>query len=1261
MSRALRRLTIGALALITAVSTVGVSVTSAAATAPAASPATSTANSAAPDGSGLPSAARPPVLGQNWRTSTDTVWSLTSSANGLGVLTARVSSGVAWKQVNTLKIAGIDSRQWVGQGCLLVNSHVLAVMFGPVEDLDLSSAYEAGGYAALVNLDTGAITALTIRPTFSYFSPSCGADGTAEFTSFGAAESTTSVSVVTATGKVTAAVMKIGGELTGATDDASGTTTAIAGNTIVSVRGGRASTLVTAAAAPYDLRPTADGGLAYLVDGATATTAHRYLRGHDDVIATAASDDLSIDTAADGGLVVHGRSARAGSKVAHVRVAKAASDAAPSLAGSTFVQVTGSPGVGAGVTAEVSSADGASASEDVPASVFTETAATATITGKASVDATSGETTDDNLPCAIQRNDVNVEVYQPSVAQVEWAVDQAVDGNLTTAHPANYRNSGLPSYSPQGMFPLTPLVGGGKVPPQILLGILANESNLWQASGHVARGGYGNPLTGNIYGRTLDANGSEELNINFDQADCGYGIAQVTDGMRLGQLDPTKQRAIAFDYEANIAAGLNILIQKWNQLASYNPSITMNEGDPQWIESWYAAAWAYNSGLQPNAANGNTTGCTPGPDCTDSAGNWGLGWANNPDNPIYKAGRHMFNSRPADAASPSSWPYQERIIGWAAYPIYEDGGSYAQAYWLSNAARSAAIPSPKLFCTAANHCTAATRTCQYPDTDDNPLALHCWTHYPVTWKVCAGGDECGYGQSTYTSDAAEPADPASTDPADCNSSALPADATIVDDLTNSDPSPFAPCNSVETSGSFAFSFTADGNGNYPAHIDLHQINGGLNGHYWFTHTTQVNDDTAAVGTWNFPPVAAGWGRLMVHVPAAGGQTPQAHYTITDGATGTTQQRTLNQGWGTNTWVSLGSFQFTVGETVSLSSFAPDDTSQDVAWDAVAFVPGVQPTYKVVALGDSYSSGEGVEPYSADSDNPNDGCHRSTRAYSALITLPAQTVPLGQNANDEYDFLACSGAHSTSITGNAVDGPHDEDPYDTDWGTPYFDHDEDLQADSGYLDASTDAVTLSIGGNDARFADVIKACTISGALFHDCSGDGFVMPGDDQSLNTLEPHIISDLLPGKLESTYLAIHQAAPNAVIYVVGYPMLFPATEDERYAECPANLTLSGDDEGWINSMSVLMTNTISTAVAAVAALGVNIHFVDPTAAFTGHDVCASAAWINGIVARSSSGSGSTSPGTGSFHPKAAGQAAYARLVTAAMAQWQPVKLGTK
>jgi hypothetical protein len=1200
--------------------------------------------------SGLVATDRARVLGADWSASKDVLWEFTSSGDGLGVLRAPVSTGAAWSPVVSLRIAGVSSRQWIGQGCLISGTHTLAVAYGPVEYISVATMFERGAYAALVDLDSGVTKPLAVRPTFSYFSPTCGPRQTATFTAFGTDERTTSAVDVDVSGTETLVVKHAAGELIDATRNLDGSVVAVNGSMVVRVAHGRQRTLSHEGSAIYDLHVDASGRPAYLVDTPGRTQVRQLDAGGGATIASGPRGKVAIDAIASGDIVAHGLGLRR-TRGLDIALAQAPAEARPSLEGTVYVQPSGTPDA-SGVRMKITSADGASATVPLPQRVTDPALSgmSAQRTRRASTAAaltTTSATTDANLPCAIQRNDVKTEAYQPSAAQVEWAVDQAVTGHLTTSRPPNYRGYGLPAYTAQGLEPLTTF-SGGSVPPQVMLGILANESNLWQASSHVSIGGYGNPLTGNVYGRTYDSTGNASMTIDFSHADCGYGISQVTDGMRKGQMSATTQRAIALDYQVNIAAGLDILISKWKQLEG--DGIKMNNGSPSAIENWYAAAWAYNSGLQPNAANGNTSGCTPSPSCTDTDGHWGLGWANNPSNPIYEPNRHMFHSDGSDPATPARWPYQERVIGWAAFPLYEPNGSYSQAWWTTEATRLAAIPDTRLFCTPANNCTPGA-TVGSPgacNLSEPPSKLHCWIHYPISWQDCASG-VCGHGQARYSAGAAEPRDPATADAPDCNV-ALPTNATIVDDLTS--PSPFASCHSLTTTGDFTFTFASDTNGNYPAHIDLHQINGGLNGHYWFTHSTAVNGLTAITGTWTFPSTTVGWGDVMVHVPALGAQTMQAHYSLIDGATHTQQSRVLNQRWGSNHWLSLGRALFTPNEKMALTSWSPNGEESDVAWDAVAFVPSLQPRYKVVALGDSYSAGEGVEPYDPNTDNSANACHRSTKAYPNLLTLPGTATPLAHDSTNELNFIACSFAYTTSITTAAVNtvGGGDENPPGSGWDAARFEFGEELQADQGYLDSRTDAVTISIGGNDARFKDVLTSCSLT---VHICSQGGYVMKGDPQPLAPYEAHIISDLMPTKLRETYLAIHTAAPNAQIYVVGYPHIFPPG---GWPSCGTNQVVPAD-QNWMNQMADLLATTTQNVIGELRARGVPIYYVDTRPAFAGHDACASDSWINAVVAWSNSGSGRNVPGTGSYHPKAAGQAEFALLVSQAMATHLPAR----
>ncbi|MEU6537857.1 hypothetical protein [Streptomyces sp. NPDC047000] len=50
-------------------------------------------------------------------------------------------------------------------------------------------------------------------------------------------------------------------------------------------------------------------------------------------------------------------------------------------------------------------------------------------------------------PCIGERNDPKRQAIQPSANMVEWAVDQAVHGDLTTTRPANRHDTGLPGFS----------------------------------------------------------------------------------------------------------------------------------------------------------------------------------------------------------------------------------------------------------------------------------------------------------------------------------------------------------------------------------------------------------------------------------------------------------------------------------------------------------------------------------------------------------------------------------------------------------------------------------------------------------------------------------------------------------------------------------------------------------------------------------------------------------------------------------------------
>lgn len=136
----------------------------------------------------------------------------------------------------------------------------------------------------------------------------------------------------------------------------------------------------------------------------------------------------------------------------------------------------------------------------------------------------------------------------------------------------------------------------------------------------------------------------------------------------------------------------------------------------------------------------------------------------------------------------------------------------------------------------------------------------------------------------------------------------------------------------------------------------------------------------------------------------------------------------------NTWVELGVYRFTGMPRVVLTNTTDDGTAdEDVAWDAVAFQPlSGKPKHMVVAMGDSYTSGEGAGAYLPESDRDHgdsdwNACRRSPNAWPRKVTLPGQTKSIGALADSfdpapDFQFTACSGAKTFQTHGCSRD-PH----------------------------------------------------------------------------------------------------------------------------------------------------------------------------------------------------------------------------------------------
>jgi hypothetical protein len=1361
---------------------------------------------AAPPGASLADPGK--ILGSGWRSASDRAVTVVGDATGLHVLVADESDGYAWRTIATLTATGADTSQWIGQSCVTGSGDRAVVVYAPRSITNDADAFGDGALAAVVNLVTGQVTPVGAGVSIAYFDPGCGTGEDAVLTQGGTgagvdasqAYTTHLMMLDTVTGKVTSDV-DVPGQVTSAVPYA-GRIAGVGGSGIISIGpSGQVRPLASTPGTAFNLSPDASGGLGFEVAAGKSVQVRRFAAGSDLVVGTAPLGSVEIAQTAGRVFVTGLHATGLGRLPSGWRALNVPAGADVSTTGTLAVTSTSTPltsngrapltaapdnpqpsSIAARVTATGRTVEFAvpaapqPAAEPAPAPLpgfpgagapaagaSTASPADVTAPGGSSVspppsNANPATTTyDPDRTCSVPRNDPTIQAYQPSAQEIEWAVDQAVQGRLTDKRGPDLFGSGLPAYTPQGMFPTPKLDGGGSVPAQIMLGVLSQESAEYQASSHVIIGQAGNfEPSFNWYGDEGDY-----TYVDWTNSDCGYGIAQITTGMCMkgnpncgsnnAPFAYDDQLAAAIDYQANIAAGLRILVQKWNQL--HGLGITANTGNPAYIEDWWFALWAYNSGLEPSAANGNTTGCSPSPTCTDGNGDWGLGWVDNPANKDYPPDRPMFLKTASvggtnyayqyDLDNPQKWSYEEKVIGFAYYGLVTYnfikqvyGQAYAKARNLAGNP-PAGEPLPSEFCTDTgaqnNHCDPANVNLAGNTDANNPCQLtgnysdHCWWHKPITWIGC--GEACGTQVITYGPGAADPGDPGEPPgyAPECSSRPLPSGAVIVGDVPSSIPAPLGCGTSWKNNGgSMSWQFAGTGSpATYPSKIDFHQIGGGYTGHFWFTHTIASessnpagaqppqpgNAELQVTGTWKPPSSVHGWTRIEVAIPDEGAWDPQANYQIKLG-NGNTEYRVVNQAYQTNTWLSLGFFDLSQGSSVSLSNVTFKGLGFDIAWGAMAFIKAAAPKADYVAIGDSYAAGEGLDPYVPNSDYLYAGmentCHRSAgKSYPQLVKLPGQGTSIAQQAANpgsdvQFSYLACSGVLSPAVTENALDLTDTGECRDatpamstwcgwdfagnTDWtpsnefsgGPGIFNavtkyssvskSTELPQADRGWLSPATSLVTITQGGDDARFSSVMTGCVETDSIIspdeNGCSSSKYYLTNngvvDPEPLYQFEPKVIS-AVGWHLEQVYAAVAAAAPNARIVVIGYPRLFAGNTNPTQP-CAVDLasTILIPDVAMLNKFGNELDAQVAAAVAAERAAGVKIVFINPAPAFDAHEVCSPDPWINGVVNEETSKAGTDVPGFDSFHLQAAGEQEYATLIDECLAGRLPAAYGS-
>ncbi len=248
----------------------------------------------------------------------------------------------------------------------------------------------------------------------------------------------------------------------------------------------------------------------------------------------------------------------------------------------------------------------------------------------------------------------------------------------------------------------------------------------------------------------------------------------------------------------------------------------------------------------------------------------------------------------------------------------------------------------------------------------------------------------------------------------------------------------------------------------------------------------------------------------------------------------------------------------------------------VAGAAAALVPagaGAESGFdRVVTLGDSYSSGQGVHADASDYDDHGPPRHKfdgaslgGSACHRDFEATPGPRIA-GELGADSV-FVACAGAEvrhiSNQLASAAIPG-----------------------------DGSGTLVTITIGGNDLRTRDgddwptVLLDCIVSFGCDHE---------GSNEPVNLLA-------LESELTALYTRIGLEHPEITVRALGYPRIM---QRERWG-CPGVTGVGRGEADWIDGQVDRLNSAIADATRVAARItGADIRYVSVLDEFDNHGSC--------------------------------------------------------
>lgn len=322
----------------------------------------------------------------------------------------------------------------------------------------------------------------------------------------------------------------------------------------------------------------------------------------------------------------------------------------------------------------------------------------------------------------------------------------------------------------------------------------------------------------------------------------------------------------------------------------------------------------------------------------------------------------------------------------------------------------------------------------------------------------------------------------------------------------------------------------------------------------------------------------------------------------------------------NGYIGSSNIRFISNDTLSFNSRRREGAINLAARYIISTSASQIHRHDYLALGDSYISGEGVYNYQLGTDTDNNGCHLSLDSYPLLI---------GQSLNfNSYHSIACSGAETKDITdiSNTYTGQTksqisrkeiSKNAYDEYLSGFQPGHIVQIDFVSQYRPK---IITISIGGNDIGFTDILKRCLAPGTCYSTYEDRVELIRQINRKFS-------------EIANTYsLLKSQSSFDTRIYAIGYPQIANSN-----GSCGLNVHLNTAELDFAQQLISYLNGIIKSASDKVG-----VTYIDTQSALNGYKLCESKPGevaVNGLSAGNDFPAILGGPiGKESFHPNALG-----------------------